>query len=320
MLIDILYIILGAALLYFGGEGLVRGASSLARALGISSLVIGLTVVAFATSCPELFSALVAALKDEPDIALGTVIGSNIANIGLVLGLTAIIFPLAAQRKFIRREVPIMIISGALLFPICWNGIIGRSEGAFFILLLIGFLLYQVRKSRQDSESHPLEAEIEKTPPQLGRSVVFIVVGVVLLVFGAHFLIEGATAIATAIGISERVIGLTVVAFGTSLPEIASSIIAAIRREPDMVLGNLVGSNIFNVLCILGITTVVCPISVNWAASVIDLLVMLFITFLVFPFLSSGYRLQRREGFVLVTLYLAYASYLVISELSKASL
>ncbi len=310
MLFDILYILLGAALLYFGGEGLVRGASSLARALGVSSLVIGLTVVAFATSCPELFSALVAALKDEPDIALGTVVGSNIANIGLVLGLTAIIFPLAAQRKFIRREVPIMILSGALLFPICWNGVIGRSEGAFFIFLLIGFLLYQVRRSRQDSENHPLEETIEKMPPQLGRSIVFIVVGIVMLVFGAHYLIEGASAIATKIGISKHVIGLTLVAFGTSLPEIASSIIAAIRREPDMVLGNLVGSNIFNVLCILGITTTICPISVNWSKSVIDLSVMLLITFLVFPFLSSGYRLQRREGFVLVSLYVIYAGYL----------
>ena len=312
MLVSILLVLLGAALLYFGGESLVRGSVSISRALGVTPLVIGMTVVAFATSCPELFAALMAALKEEPEVALGAVIGSNIANIGLVLGLTALIYPLVAQKKFIRREVPIMIVSGALLVPICWGGMIERWEGILLFVFLIGFLWYQVKRSKDESEHHPMEEELEHIPPKMGLAIFFVVLGVVMLVGGAHFLIEGAVTIARVVGVPERVIGLTLVALGTSLPEIASSVIAAIRHEPDLVLGNLIGSNIFNTLCILGITTTICPISVNWPATSFDLMVMLVITFLVFPFLSSGYRLRRREGAFLVFLYAGYISYLFL--------
>ncbi|MBN2327473.1 MAG: calcium/sodium antiporter [Candidatus Omnitrophica bacterium] len=310
MLISFMLVLAGAALLYLGGESLVRGAVSMARAWGISPLVIGLTIVAFATSCPELCAALLAALKNQPEVALGAVVGSNIANIGLVLGLTAMIYPLTAQKKFILREVPIMILSGAFLLPICWGGMFDRWEGALLVLFLIGFLWYQVKRSKEEHEHHPMEKELEQTPPRMGVASLLIVIGVGLLVAGAHFLIEGAVDIARFFGVPERVIGLTLVAIGTSLPEIASSIVAAIRREPDLVLGNLVGSNIFNTLCILGVTTVICPITVNWSAAVIDLIVMLVITSLIYPFLLSGFRLRRREGGVMVLLYMCYIAYL----------
>lgn len=309
-MVSFLFVSIGVVLLYAGGELLVRGATAMARALGVTPLVIGLTVVAFATSSPELFAALVAAFKHNPDIALGTVVGSNIANVGLILSVTALIYPLLAQKQFIQREVPFMIFSGALLFPACYDNRITRVEGLIGLILLGVFLLYLVRKSRETHEHLPIEDEIKQTPPSMLYAFVGISLGIGLLIYGAHLLVEGSVILARALGVPEKVIGLTLVAFGTSLPEAASSIVAAFKKESDLVLGNIIGSNIFNTLCILGATTAIYPIDVAWNNIFIDLCVMIAITFVVLPFLISKKTLGRKEGMVLLIGYLGYVYFL----------
>jgi cation:H+ antiporter len=309
-MINFLLVLAGAALLYGGGEFLVRGSVSLARALGISPLVIGLTVVAFATSSPELFACLIAAIKGNPEMALGAVVGSNIANVGLILGLTVILLPLIATKHFIRREVPFMVFSGALLFPACYDNVIGRIEGLIALILLFVFLWYLIKKSREQKEHIPIEDEIESTPPNSLLAIVFIIGGLGLLVGGAHLLIEGASAIARAFGVPEKVIGLTLVAFGTSLPELASCVVAAVKKEGDLILGNIIGSNIFNTLCILGATTVIYPIHVDMSVIFIDLCVMLAITFSLMPLMWTQFKLQRFEGALLFAAYIIYVYYL----------
>ena len=303
---SVLFVILGIVLLYLGGEFLVRNAVSLAARLGVSSLVIGLTVVAFGTSAPELAATLVSAFQDVPDIAIGNVVGSNIANVGLILGLTAAIYPLQASLQFIRREIPATVVIGALLFPIMAGGVLGRIEGMILLILLGGYLWYLFR-----SDDAPLLEELEhevdaETSPPLWRSLIGVAVGVALLVFGARALVEGAVTIATSLGVPERVIGLTLVAFGTSLPELASSLVAALRREADLILGNIIGSNIFNILAVLGATALIRPFPVDLGATWIDIAIMLSFSLVLLPMMVFGYRLGRKRGATLVVAYVAY--------------
>jgi cation:H+ antiporter len=313
MLVDILLVIAGIVLLYLGGESLVRGAVALARALGWSPLVIGLTVVSFGTSSPELASTFAASLSGAPEIAFGNVVGSNIANIGLILGLTAIIWPLETTARFLKREVPFMLISSALLFPVVANGIVSRLEGLVLFLLLIAFIVYLMRRERERSS---VEADFERefgdgrvSPP---KSIFLVVLGIALLVVGAHSLVTGGVAIARVIGVSERVIGLTLVAFGTSLPELAASLVAGLKKEGDIVLGNIVGSNIFNVLCILGITPMVSPLVVDASAVRLDLIAMLVLSLILWPILATQLKLERWEGFVLLAFYGLYIGWLFL--------
>ncbi len=272
-------IFLGIFLLYTGGELLVRNASHLARTFGLSSLVIGLTVVAFGTSSPELATTLLSTLEGSPEVAVGNVIGSNIANIELILGLTALIYPLQSARAFIRRELPFMIAVGALLIPVFWDGVATRYEGAALLALLVGYLVYQFWQSGRarragrgegaepvtsaggdasssleaNTETEPADTELPATIP-LWRAGLGVALGIGVLVAGAQALVSGAVTVAQGFGVPERVIGLTLVALGTSLPELASSLVAAVRREADIILGNVVGSNVFNSLAILGLT------------------------------------------------------------------
>ncbi len=309
---SVIYVLLGALLLYLGGEALVRSASFLARAWGVSSIVIGLTVVALGTSSPELFAALIAALTGSPSMALGAVVGSNIANIGLILGLSCLIFPIQATRSFAKREVPLMIASGALLIPFCWYGWFGRVTGIAFFSILVVYMLILVRETKAERKNNHNNGD-ETTSVnsfQIAQALFGVAVGIGLLVVGAKSLIYGAETIAHAIGIPERIIGLTVVAFGTSLPEMAACVVAALRRESDIVLGNLIGSNIFNSLGVLGTTVAICPIPVDWVAIQIDLFVMLGITFLALPFIATRLKIGRIEGSILLVLYISYVGYL----------
>ena len=304
---DFLLITLGALLLYVGGEFLVNNATSLARAMGVSSLTVGLTVVALCTSSPELVTTLVAALEGSPDTALGNVVGSNIANLGLVLGLTALLYPLRARVRFLRREVPFMIGTGALLLLLVGSSMLGRMSGVLLLSILGLYLIVLLQSSdHAEAENEPAEEKDQAGTAKIRKALAGIVLGIGLLAGGAHTLIEGAVNLAYAFDIPERVIGLTLVAFGGSLPELAGSLVAAFKDEKNIILGNLIGSNIFNVLFVLGATAMISPLEVSTEAFLPDLLVMLGLSFLVLPFLITGRRLGRREALILVGAYTTY--------------
>ena len=313
-MLDIVLVAVGIVLLYGGGESLVTGSIALARRLGLSPLVIGLTVVAFGTSAPELAATLAAALEGAPEVAFGNVVGSNIFNVGLILGVGAVVFPLSAGARFLRREMPFMIFTGALMFWLVADGVIGRVEGVVLLALLAGYLVVLLRKQEEPPRvAEEFAEEYGEAPAPLWSSTARVVVGIALLVLGARVLVLGAVGLARDLGITERVIGLTIVACGTSLPELASSVVAAARREGDLVLGNVVGSNIFNVLAILGTTGVVAPIRVGVGLGVwVDLGVMLLFSVVLWPFLLSRGKLERWEGVVLLTGFVGYMVFLFV--------
>lgn len=307
MAFDLLLIALGVAGLYFGGEVLVTNAKRLAHHFGMSPMAIGLTVVAFATSAPELAAAMTANLRGSPDLAVGNAVGSNIANVGLILGLTALFFVLPAAPRFVRRELAFMIVVSVLMYPILLTeSVIGRLEGLVLFALLVLFLWTLLR---DPGHQHQYEEEdIEDVP--LWRSSLGVAIGIALLVIGAQLLVIGASEIARALGVSERVIGLTLVAIGTSLPELAASLVAGRRGEVDLVMGNLVGSNIFNMLCILGLTALVEPLAVAPGVLTLDYWVMLGTSLLLMVFLLTSKRLTRLEGGVLLFIYVGYSMFL----------
>jgi len=307
--LEVVFIALGTLLLYFGGNLLVDNAGALARSWGVSSLVIGLTIVSFGTSAPELAASVTAALNGSPELALGNVIGSNIANIALILSVAALIYPLATQKPFLRRELPVMIGSAALLPLLLRDGVLGRAEGSL-LLALLGVYLWTLLRRREVPQTGSDEPDKKSNFPWL--SVLGATLGLGLLVGGAQLLVSGATSLARGFGVPEFVIGLTLVAVGTSLPELAASGIAASRRESDIALGNVVGSNIFNVLFILGVTALVRPIRVSYSVVSTELWLMVGLSLLLLPLLITGLRLGRREGGVLLTLYLGYVVYLYL--------
>lgn len=305
---SILLLILGIILLYFGGELLVRNAVHLAVRFGLSPLVIGLTVVAFGTSSPELAATLASVIDGFPQIAVGNVIGSNIANVGLILGLTAIVYPLIANPKFLGREFVMIMLVGFLTVPVFFDNQVGRIEG-FGLLVILGIYLYMLFQ-----RPNQVDTEVEMSPkgdtPPLWRSLGGVILGIVLLILGARALVAGAVVIARMLGVPEAVIGLTLVAFGTSLPELASSLIAAFKRETDIILGNIVGSNVFNVLAILGITATVTPFEQPFLAIYLDLWVMLAFSAAILPLMIWRNRLSRFGGTLLLTGYLGYVAFL----------
>lgn len=310
---DIVFIALGVALLYFGGNLLVKNSSRLAQNWGISPLIIGLTIVAFGTSAPELAASLTAALRGSPEIALGNIVGSNIANIALILAITALVYPLRTQAAFLRRELPIMIGAAALLLLLFVDGSLGRAEGVLLVALLGVYLWLLFRGQETPEIEQEFAQEYSGAPNRPWQAAFGALLGLGLLVAGAQSLVAGATSLARGFGVPELIIGLTLVAVGTSLPELSTSIIAAMKREPDIALGNIVGSNIFNILFILGTTTALQPISVAFGAIAVDLWVMLGLSVLLLPFLSTGLRLGRREGSVLLLFYVGYVAYLCLA-------
>jgi len=302
--VSVLYVVVGIVLLFFGGDRLVRGAVSLAARLRVRPMIVGLTVVAFGTSAPELAASITAALAGTPELAVGNVIGSNVANVGLILGLTALVWPLSADGRFIRVEVPIMLGVTVLALPLLANGALARWEGFVLLAALAAFLVYAARSGSALSEeaSEALEAD----PAPLWVALAVTAAGGLLLWLGARLLVLGAVDVAAALGVPDRVIGLTMVAIGTSLPELASSIVAALKRQSDIVLGNIVGSNIFNLLAVLGATAAIHPIGFDAVAARVDLVAMTLFSVAVVPLMWRNDRLGRTGGTMLL---LAYAMF-----------
>lgn len=313
MTLAIIYLLAGLVLLYFGAEGLVRGSSSLALRLGLSPLVVGLTVVAFGTSSPELMVSLRAALAGQSDISVGNVVGSNICNIGLILGLCALITPVATSSQIVRIDIPIMLGITALSLVLMADGNIGRTEGIIFVFILVvyvTFSIYLARRQPADALGAEFGEEVKISKRGLAIDIAMVIGGLALLVFGARFLVDGAIIIARTYGWSEALIGLTIVAIGTSLPELATSLLAAIKKESDIAVGNIVGSNIFNLVGIFGVTAIVHPLRATGISGV-DLGVMAGFSLLLWPMAYYQQRITRTEGAMLLLGYFAYVFWLV---------
>ena len=306
---DFLLLIGGLAILIFAGELLVKGAVAVAFRFKISSLVVGMTVVSLGTSAPELIISIQAALTGHPDISIGNVVGSNIANLGLVLGITAIIFPIAINRNSIRIDWPMMMLASVLFYVLILDKQLVFYEGLLFVIILFVFLFWLVKRSRKkglEKVAVEDEPQVKEQERKLWISITFLLVGSIGLVFGAKWLVEGATGIAKYFGVSERIIGLTIIAFGTSVPELVTSVIAAFRKQTDIAIGNLIGSNIFNILAILGITSMITPLTIHEKVLSSDVLWMLGIALALLPLMLIGKRLNAPKGALLLIVYVAY--------------
>lgn len=299
-------------MLFIGAEGLIRGSSNLAIKIGITPLVVGLTVVAFGTSTPELVVSLKAALLGNSSISLGNVVGSNIANIALILGVAALIRPLDVHAKVIMREIPIMIGISILLLLLLIDGELGFFDGLVFVIGLVVYLVVNILIARKEKNPEIDSEFSEGLKSKLGVpiSIVLMIAGLGLLILGANLFVQSAVAIAKIFNVSDAIIGLTIVAIGTSLPELITSIVAAYKKEADIAIGNVVGSNIFNILGILGITALIIPIS-SVGISYVDLGVMLFTAIILFPLSRTGFSISRFEGALLLAGYGGYIYYLI---------
>jgi len=326
MLMQVLLFVLGLVALVIGAEVMVRGASRLAVSWGISPLVVGLTVVAFGTSAPEMAVSVDAALSGSSDLAIGNVVGSNIANILLILGISALVAPLLVHEQIIRQEIPVMIGASLLVLVLALDGSIGRAEAALLFALVVAYTVFLVVQSRRASQATSDEFSTEIPTSQWDRhwgvQVALVLGGLALLVLGADWLVSAAVVFAKMMGVSDLVIGLTVVAIGTSMPEIATSLIAALRGQRDIAVGNVVGSNIFNLLAVLGAAGVVSAsgLDVPEAARNFDLWVMLTVAFACLPILLTGREIARWEGAVFLGYYAAYLLYLILAAQQHDSL
>jgi cation:H+ antiporter len=327
MAADLLWLAIGAALLIGGAELLVRGASRLAVAAGVSPLVVGLTVVAFGTSAPELAVTVGAAAAGEPELALGNVVGSNIFNVLLILGATAAVTPLVVSRQLVRVDVPLMIGASIGVAMMALDGRISRPEGVVLFAGILAYTVFSVIQSRRESAAVREDyAEALHAPDarksRLWVNVLLMLAGLALLVLGARWLVAGATAIAQSLGVSELVIGLTIVAAGTSLPEVATSILAALRGERDIAVGNVVGSNLFNLLAVLGLGSMAAPdgIPVTPGALTFDIPVMIAAAIGILPICFTGYVIARWEGFLLVGYYIAYTVFIGLQAVEHPGL
>ncbi len=313
MTISIALILAGFVLLYFGADWLVNGAANLAVKVGISQLVVGLTVVAFGTSAPELVVSLDAALNAHGDIAIGNVTGSNIFNLAFILGIASLICPIAINRQILRFDAPVMIIASIVFSLMILDGKISRPEALLLFSGILAYTGYLIVSSKKSSSSAQEESKEQNAPEIAGGSIAisifYVLAGLITLVLGSRLLVEGAVAVAKILKISEAVIGLTIVAAGTSLPELATSVVAAFKKNADISIGNVVGSNIFNILCIIGLAGTVAPMSFPGISNM-DIGFMLGTAILIYPFMLSGKILNRTEGGILLAIYVAYIAVL----------
>jgi cation:H+ antiporter len=300
-------IVAGLVLLFAGAELLVRSSVSIGLRFGLSRLVIGLTIVAFSTSAPEIVVSVQAAWKGQGDIAMGNVLGSNLANIGLILGLSACLCPLAVHFRSIRLDAPVMVGTTVLAGAMAWDGGIGRLEGFFLLALLIGLIGFRIRIERNEAVEHDLDTGPE-VPWSTGRAVGGLILGLLLLTAGGDWLVRGSVALAARFEVPEPVIAVTVVAIGTSLPELSTAIVAALRGNTDIAVGNVLGSNIFNACGVLGLAALVNPLQGTGFHTEIGITTLMGLALL--PLLRTGFRVERWEGLLLVTAY-GVALYLV---------
>lgn len=308
---DYLLLFLGVSLLVIGGEFLVRSSVSISLKLNISKMIVGLTIVSFATSVPELFVSVIAAIDGKPDFALGNVVGSNIANIGLVLGVTAIIHKLSTDRDFLRFYWPIMMLFSIFLYYFLSTGLIlSAFEGIILIIGIVIYLLFLVIRARTKKNIIIEDVDEKLKTASYFKVIIWLTVGIVGLYFGSDWLVNGSTGIAKDFGVSDRVISLTMVAVGTSIPELAASVIAALKKEKDLSLGNLIGSNIFNIGSVLGITAVIHPLELESTEMLDnDLLWMIGFAFIIVPLaliIPKRYYVNRLEGFILLISYIVF--------------
>lgn len=319
-----LQVLAGMGVLIGGAEGLVRGSSGLARRLGISPLVIGLTVVAVGTSSPEITVSVMSAARGQADLAVGNVVGSNIFNVLFILGLSASIAPLVVARQLVRFDVPVMVGVSLLVTGLAWNGRIGRLEGIALVATLVAYvalLIWLARRSSAD-QGPAVPAAAGRRAAPLPALIGMAAAGLGLLVVGSRLLVQGAADIARGLGVSELIIGLTIVAAGTSLPEVASSVVAAFRRETDIAVGNIVGSNLFNLLGVLGAASLAAPggLPVAPSARSFDLPVMLAAAVACLPVFFSGHRISRWEGALFLAYYAAYVVFLALNAMGHDAL
>lgn len=309
MILDFLLVLIGFVALIGGGDFLVKGAVGIAAKARLSKLVIGMTVVSFGTSAPELIVSLHSASQGLPEIAIGNVIGSNIANIALVLGVTVLIFPMPVSRNSVRFDWPMMMLASILFYLFALNLTIDRWEGVVLFVLLIGFIVFIIRNSRKGNSFEVDEIEnIDKMTMKINvwKQVLFLAIGLLGLFFGSNWLIKGATSIAESYGLSKHVIGITIIAFGTSVPELATSVVAAFKKETDISVGNLIGSNIFNIMIVLGLTGIVQPIGIEENVITWDLLWMLGIAVILLPMMVIRRKVGRISGVILLLIYISY--------------
>ncbi|HDZ91203.1 MAG: calcium/sodium antiporter [Deltaproteobacteria bacterium] len=326
MTLNILLCLVGFAMLYYGAEWLVKGSSSLARSLGVTPVVIGLTVVAFGTSAPELVVSVVSSINNKSMIAVGNVVGSNICNIALVLGVSAVFQPITCNASVVRRDIPIMLGISLYLLLISLNSTIGRLEG---VTLFSGIILYTLFNYRMATKvSKEKGPEDPSVLSELGidldqvvhmgsrwKETLLIVTGIVGVVAGAQVVVDSAVKIMKVLGVSEKFVGLTIVAFGTSLPELATSVVAAMKKEMDISIGNLVGSNVFNILSVLGAAALVRPIPIPGgffqSGLIVDYLFMIFVSLLPWVMMRKTFTVTRKDGFILLFCYVGYLAYLI---------
>ena len=325
MILNGLLIILGAALVLWGADRLIEGASAVARSVNIPEIVIGLTIVAAGTSAPELFVSLVSALKGTPDLAVGNVIGSNIFNTMLIVGCSALVAPLVVSPSTVKKEIPFAVAASMLLFVLCfddmqsahlWGNEISRSDGIVLLFGFIIFMTYSFTLARKSGELKPRQEYLgeakEKKPvnyKMLGINTLWMLVGLACLIYGSEIFVDGATYVAHRYGVRQSVIGLTIVAGGTSLPELATSVVAAYKGKASLAIGNAIGSNVFNIFLVLGATAVICPMRIM-GITIIDLMMMLVSIGILWIFAYTKYFVSRREGIVMILGFLAYMCWL----------
>lgn len=319
MLLPVTFVVIGMLLLVAGGEMLLRGAVGLATLLRLTPAVIGLTVVAAGTSIPELAVSGLAAIQGQADIAVANVIGSNIFNMTVIIGLCALLKPVPITGNTIKLEYPVLVLVTLLCVVVCQDEQVNRLDAALFLAVYVGFTAYLVRLVRRQvtaEEDEELGAEVKellinRDQPRLGVSLLLVAAGVALLGAGAHFTVHGAVQLARLMGWSERLIGLTIVSAGTGLPEVVASLVSTIRGRSDVAIGNVIGSNLFNILGILGLSALAAPLSVQPALLASDVWWMLGVTLGLFPFMLTGHRFNRVEGFLLLAVYAAYLALLL---------
>ena len=323
MLIAVLKIIGGLIALTYGADRFVDGASSIAKSLNVSTLLIGLTVVAFGTSAPEMLVSASAALKGSPGIALGNAIGSNIANMALVLGATALVIPLVVQSQTLYKEFPILWVVMLGVFVLLYNLELTRFKAALMLIGLLIFMIWIVADGKRTASNNKLDQVQKVTEINLKHAIFWTIFGLAILVVGANILVDGSSTVARSFGISDAVIGLTIVAIGTSLPELAASLAGALKGEPDLAMGNVIGSNVFNLLAVIGIAGTLSPMSISQELMYRDYTLMLLITGLLFAFCFWQQRgdrkegaLNRKHGIILLSIYVIYIVVIVLQSLA----
>lgn len=321
-IITILLLVAGLVLLTFGADVLVKGASSLAGSLGISPLVIGLTVVAFGTSAPEMSVSVSSAFKGSAEIAVGNVVGSNICNVLLILGLSAIAASLVVQKQLVKFDIPLMIYASLIVLLMGIDGQISRIDGVLLFAGVVSYTIFLIKEARREGIAVVDGADDIAPPQPLWKNAILIIVGLAMLVLGSQWLVDGAVAIAKYFGLSELVIGLTIVAIGTSLPELATSVMASIKGERDIAVGNILGSNLFNIGAVLGLSGMVAPegLPVAYSSLVVDIPVMILVALACLPVFLANYTVTRTDGVAFLVCYVVYVIYVVLAAQQSALL